>query len=182
MGYKMQEDLGTAAKAIQSLMTSLAKLNYQFDLLYLTSECGHQSSQATIKRKDRAKTWCEFSCSELFVLFEPWCRGPYKKHIEAWAFLEAPCVQSAATKPGSFANTQTHTHNTTHIVSYLDLNGHKLAHYVLLGLELRFSPNSLFSSTKHGRHLPIKSLTFFKASCLDLERTFSVEEKENESE
>lgn len=43
------------------------------------------------------------------------------------------------TKTQHGQNTHTYMRTHAHRVSYLDLNGHKLAYYVLLGLEQRFS-------------------------------------------
>lgn len=71
-----------------------------------------------------------------------------------------------------------HTHAQR--VSYLDLNGHKLAYYVLLGLEQRFSLIVPFfvcayapCPQSRGHSLPETDLTFLGPVCPDLVASFN---------
>lgn len=76
--------------------------------------------------------------------------------------------------------THTYMHTHAHRVSYLDLNGHKLAYYVLLGLEQRFSLIVPFfvcalapCPQSRGRSLPETDLTFLSPVCPDLVASFN---------
>lgn len=94
----------------------------------------------------------------------------------------ASAQKKQKTKTQHGQNTHTHTYMRTHAhrVSYLDLNGHKLAYYVLLGLEQRFSLIVPFfvcalapCPQSRGRSLPETDLTFLSPVCPDLVASFT---------